>query len=214
MVTRSGVIKKCLLESFARPRSVGLIAVNLVDDDELVEVSLTDGDSDILLFSSAGKAIRFSEDQVRPMGRSARGVRGLNLKADQSVIAMLICTAGDQGGKVLVATENGYGKRTGFSDFPVKNRGGQGVIAIKVNGRNGRVVGAKQVESNDELMLITGGGHLVRIRAGEIPVVGRNTQGVRLIRLGEEEALVSVGKVVEALGNSVDVNEADETAAS
>jgi len=214
MVTRSGVIKKCLLESFARPRSVGLIAVNLVDDDELVEVSLTDGDSDILLFSSAGKAIRFSEDQVRPMGRSARGVRGLNLKADQSVIAMLICTAGEQGGKVLVATENGYGKRTGFSDFPAKNRGGQGVIAIKVNGRNGRVVGAKEVDSDDELMLITGGGHLVRIRAGEIPVVGRNTQGVRLIRLGEEETLVSVGKVVEAVGNSVDVNETDETPAS
>ena len=177
-------------------------------------MSLTDGDSDILLFSSAGKAIRFSEDQVRPMGRSARGVRGLNIKGDQSVIAMLICTADEQGGKVLVTTENGYGKRTEFSDFPIKNRGGQGVIAIKVNGRNGRVVGAKEVDSDDELMLITGGGHLVRIRAGEIPVVGRNTQGVQLIRLGEEEALVSLGKVVEAVGNSVEVNETDEKPAS
>ena len=212
MVTRSGVIKKCLLESFSRPRSVGLIAVKLADDDELVEVCLTDGDADVLIFSSAGKAIRFSEKQVRPMGRSARGVRGLNLKAGQSVIAMLICAADRQGGKVLVATENGYGKRTDFSDFPAKNRGGQGVIAIKVNGRNGRVVGAKEVDSDDELMLITGGGHLVRIRAGEIPVVGRNTQGVRLIRLGEEESLVSLGKVVEAVGGGTEADESSGTA--
>ena len=210
MVTRSGVIKKCLLENFSRRRSVGLIAVSLVDDDELVEVCLTDGNADVLIFSSAGKAIRFSEKQVRPMGRSARGVRALNLKADQSVIAMLICIGDRQGGKVLVATENGYGKRTDFSDFPAKNRGGQGVIAIKVNGRNGRVIGAKEVESDDELMLITGGGHLVRIRAGEIPTVGRNTQGVRLIRLGNEENLVSLGKVVEAVGSAAEGDQSSE----
>ena len=210
MVTRSGVIKKCLLENFSRRRSVGLIAVSLVDDDELVEVCLTDGNADVLIFSSAGKAIRFSEKQVRPMGRSARGVRALNLKADQSVIAMLICIGDRQGGKVLVATENGYGKRTDFSDFPAKNRGGQGVIAIKVNGRNGRVIGAKEVESDDELMLITGGGHLVRIRAGEIPTVGRNTQGVRLIRLGNEENLVSLGKVVEAVGSGAEGDQSSE----
>ena len=210
MVTRKGVIKKCLLENFSRRRSVGLIAVSLVDDDELVEVCLTDGNADVLIFSSAGKAIRFSEKQVRPMGRSARGVRALNLKAGQSVIAMLICTGDQQGGKVLVATENGYGKRTDFSDFPAKNRGGQGVIAIKVNGRNGRVIGAKEVESDDELMLITGGGHLVRIRAGEIPTVGRNTQGVRLIRLGDEEHLVSLGKVVEAVGSAAEGDQSSE----
>ena len=211
MVTRGGVIKKCLLDNFSRPRSVGLIAVNLVDDDELVEVCLTDGNADVLIFSSAGKAIRFSEKQVRPMGRSARGVRALNLKAGQSVIAMLICTVDRQGGKVLVATENGYGKRTDFCEFPAKNRGGQGVIAIKVNGRNGRVVGAKEVDSDDELMLITGGGHLVRIRAGEIPTVGRNTQGVRLIRLGDQEGLVSLGKVVEAVGGGAEDDEFSET---
>ena len=211
MVTRGGVIKKCLLDNFSRPRSVGLIAVNLVDDDELVEVCLTDGNADVLIFSSAGKAIRFSEKQVRPMGRSARGVRALNLKAGQSVIAMLICTVDRQGGKVLVATENGYGKRTDFGEFPAKNRGGQGVIAIKVNGRNGRVVGAKEVDSDDELMLITGGGHLVRIRAGEIPTVGRNTQGVRLIRLGDQEGLVSLGKVVEAVGGGAEDDEFSET---
>lgn len=198
MVTRDGVIKKSLLESFSRPRSVGLIAVNLLEGDELVEVCLTDGESDVLIFSSAGKAIRFSEKQVRPMGRSARGVRALNMRPGQGVIAMLICKPGAQDSKVLVATENGYGKQTAFADFPVKNRGGQGVIAIKVNGRNGRVVGAEEVEGTDGLMLITGGGRLVRIRTSEIPVVGRNTQGVRLIRLGDDERLVSLGKVVEA----------------
>ena len=198
MVTRDGVIKKSLLESFSRPRSVGLIAVNLLEGDELVEVCLTDGESDVLIFSSAGKAIRFSEKQVRPMGRSARGVRALNMRPGQGVIAMLICQPGAQDSKVLVATENGYGKQTAFADFPVKNRGGQGVIAIKVNGRNGRVVGAKEVEGTDGLMLITGGGRLVRIRISEIPVVGRNTQGVRLIRLGDDERLVSLGKVIEA----------------
>jgi len=198
MVTRDGVIKKSLLESFSRPRSVGLIAVNLLEGDELVEVCLTDGESDVLIFSSAGKAIRFSEKQVRPMGRSARGVRALNMRPGQGVIAMLICKPGAQDSKVLVATENGYGKQTAFADFPVKNRGGQGVIAIKVNGRNGHVVGAEEVDGTDGLMLITGGGRLVRIRTSEIPVVGRNTQGVRLIRLGDDERLVSLGKVVEA----------------
>jgi len=198
MVTRDGVIKKSLLESFSRPRSVGLIAVNLLEGDELVEVCLTDGESDVLIFSSAGKAIRFSEQQVRPMGRSARGVRALNMRPGQGVIAMLICQPGAQDSKVLVATENGFGKQTAFADFPVKNRGGQGVIAIKVNGRNGRVVGAEEVDGTDGLMLITGGGRLVRIRISEIPVVGRNTQGVRLIRLGDDERLVSLGKVIEA----------------
>ena len=183
---------------------MGLIAVNLLEGDELVEVSLTDGESDILIFSSAGKAIRFSEKQVRPMGRSARGVRALNMKPDQSVIAMLIRRSDGLDSKVLVATENGYGKQTAFSDFPLKNRGGQGVIAIKVNGRNGRVVGAEEVADGDELMLITGGGRLVRIRTGEIPVVGRNTQGVRLIRLAEDERLVSLGKVIEAGDDSVE----------
>ena len=214
MVTRDGVIKKSLLESFSRPRSVGLIAVNLLEGDELVEVCLTDGESDVLIFSSAGKAIRFSEKQVRPMGRSARGVRALNMRSGQGVIAMLICKPGAQDSKVLVATENGYGKQTAFADFPVKNRGGQGVIAIKVNGRNGRVVGAEEVEGTDGLMLITEGGRLVRIRTSEIPVVGRNTQGVRLIRLGDDERLVSLGKVVEADDDSAAPGRESDTESS
>ena len=197
MVTRQGVSKKCLLENFSRPRSAGLIAVDLAENDELVEVGLTDGESDILLFTSAGKVIRFSEGHVRAMGRTARGVRGIKLKSDQAVISMLIIDSATDEAKVLIATENGYGKRTELSDFPRKNRGGQGVIAIKVGERNGPVVGAQLVLDDDDLILITGGGRLVRTRAKEITVVGRNTQGVRLMRLGEEEQLTSLGKVVE-----------------
>ena len=207
MVTRQGVSKKCLLENFSRPRSAGLIAVDLAENDELVEVGLTDGESDILLFTSAGKVIRFSEGHVRAMGRTARGVRGIKLKSDQAVISMLIINSATDEAKVLIATENGYGKRTELSDFPRKNRGGQGVIAIKVGERNGPVVGAQLVLDDDDLILITGGGRLVRTRAKEITVVGRNTQGVRLIRLGKEEQLTSLGKVIE---DAVDQLEPDE----
>ena len=197
MVTRRGISKKCLLKNFSKPRSAGLIAVDLADNDELVEVGLTDGESDILLFTSAGKAIRFSEGHVRSMGRTARGVRGVNLKLNQAVISMLIINSKVDEAKVLIATENGYGKRTELSDFPRKNRGGQGVIAIKVSERNGPVIGALMVLDDDDLILITGGGRLVRTRAKEITVVGRNTQGVRLMRLGDEEQLTSLSKVVE-----------------
>ena len=208
MVTRRGISKKCLLKNFSKPRSAGLIAVDLADNDELVEVGLTDGESDILLFTSAGKAIRFSESHVRSMGRTARGVRGVNLKLNQAVISMLIINSKVDEAKVLIATENGYGKRTELSDFPRKNRGGQGVIAIKVSERNGPVIGALMVLDDDDLILITGGGRLVRTRAKEITIVGRNTQGVRLMRLGDEEQLTSLGKVVE---EAVDELGPDET---
>ena len=211
MVTRRGISKKCLLKNFSKPRSAGLIAVDLADNDELVEVGLTDGESDILLFTSAGKAIRFSEGHVRSMGRTARGVRGVNLKLNQAVISMLIINSKVDEAKVLIATENGYGKRTELSDFPRKNRGGQGVIAIKVSERNGPVIGALMVLDDDDLILITGGGRLVRTRAKEITVVGRNTQGVRLMRLGDEEQLTSLSKVVEeAVEEAVDELGPDE----
>jgi DNA gyrase subunit A len=211
MVTRRGISKKCLLKNFSKPRSAGLIAVDLADNDELVEVGLTDGESDILLFTSAGKAIRFSEGHVRSMGRTARGVRGVNLKLNQAVISMLIINSKVDEAKVLIATENGYGKRTELSDFPRKNRGGQGVIAIKVGERNGPVIGALMVLDDDDLILITGGGRLVRTRAKEITVVGRNTQGVRLMRLGDEEQLTSLSKVVEeAVEEAVDELGPDE----
>jgi DNA gyrase subunit A len=208
MVTRQGISKKSLLKNFSRPRSAGLIAVDLADNDELVEVGLTDGESDILLFSSAGKVIRFPESHVRPMGRTARGVRGIKLKPNQAVISMLIIDSGTDEAKVLIATENGYGKRTKLADFPRKSRGGQGVIAIKVGERNGPVVGAQMVLDDDDLILITGGGRLVRTRAKEITVVGRNTQGVRLMRLGPEEQLTSLGKVVEDSGDELGSDEA------
>ena len=203
MVTRRGVVKKCEIDKFSRPRSIGLIAVDLGEDDELVEVALTTGNSDIMLFTSGGKAIRFSESQVRQMGRTARGVRGVNMKHGHEVISMLIFNEDSDDETVLVATENGFGKRSELNEFPLKNRGGQGVIAIKVGGRNGALIGADRVIKGDDLMLITGSGRLVRTRTGEIPVVGRNTQGVRLIRLDDRENLVSIGKVIDS-GEALD----------
>jgi DNA gyrase subunit A len=203
MVTRRGVVKKCEIDKFSRPRSIGLIAVDLGEDDELVEVALTTGSSDIMLFTSGGKAIRFSESQVRQMGRTARGVRGVNMKHGHEVISMLIFNESSDDETVLVATENGFGKRSVLKEFPLKNRGGQGVIAIKVGGRNGALIGADRVISGDDLMLITGSGRLVRTRTEEIPVVGRNTQGVRLIRLDDRENLVSIGKVIDS-GETLD----------
>ena len=203
MVTRRGVVKKCEIGKFSRPRSIGLIAVDLGEDDELVEVALTTGHSDIMLFTSGGKAIRFSESQVRQMGRTARGVRGVNMKHGHEVISMLIFNQDSGDETVLVATENGFGKRSELNEFPLKNRGGQGVIAIKVSGRNGSLIGADRVIKGDDLMLITGSGRLVRTRTEEIPVVGRNTQGVRLIRLDDQENLVSIGKVIDS-GEALD----------
>ncbi|MHC8598542.1 DNA gyrase subunit A [Arenicellales bacterium IMCC55707] len=203
MVTRRGVVKKCEIGKFSRPRSIGLIAVDLGEDDELVEVALTTGNSDIMLFTSGGKAIRFSEAQVRQMGRTARGVRGVNMKHGHEVISMLIFNKDSDDETVLVATENGFGKRSELNEFPLKNRGGQGVIAIKVSGRNGSLIGADRVIKGDDLMLITGSGRLVRTRTEEIPVVGRNTQGVRLIRLDDQENLVSIGKVIDS-GEALD----------
>ncbi len=209
MVTRRGIIKKCSVDKFSRQRSIGLIAVDLVEGDELVEVTLTSGSSEIMLLSSGGKAIRFAETQVREMGRTARGVRGLSLKEGQEVITMLTFEKDSAHETVLLATENGYGKRSELADFPVKNRGGQGVIAIKVGGRNGALIGAEKVIDSDDLMLITGGGRLVRTRVGDIPTVGRNTQGVRLIRLADDENLVSLSTVDEP-----DDQEAEESTAA
>ena len=209
MVTRRGIIKKCSVDKFSRQRSIGLIAVDLVEGDELVEVTLTSGSSEIMLLSSGGKAIRFAETQVREMGRTARGVRGLSLKEGQEVITMLTFDRDSAHETVLLATENGYGKRSELADFPVKNRGGQGVIAIKVGGRNGALIGAEKVIDSDDLMLITGGGRLVRTRVGDIPTVGRNTQGVRLIRLADDENLVSLSTVDEP-----DDEEAEESTAA
>ncbi len=195
MATRQGTVKKTPLSHFSRPRSTGIIAVNLGEDDTLVNVGVTDGGRDIMLLTDAGKAIRFSEDDVRPMGRTAAGVRGVRLAPGQTVIQCLILDDGD----VLTVTENGYGKLTPVDDYPLRGRGGMGVIGIQTSKRNGAVVGAVQVTTEDEVMLITNGGTLVRTRASEISVLGRNTQGVKLITLSEAESLVGMARV-EALG--------------
>ncbi len=199
--TASGTVKKTPLKDFSRPRSSGIIAIELRPGDELVGVELTDGGRDVMLFSSAGKAIRFSEADVRPMGRTACGVRGIKLGEGQKVISLIIADEGD----VLTATENGYGKRTPVADYPRHGRGGQGVISIQTTKRNGPVVGAELVRPDDEIMLITTSGTLVRTRVDDISVMGRNTQGVKLISLGEGEKLSGIERIArEANGNGDD----------
>ena len=207
MATSRGIIKKCRLENFSRPRRSGIIAVDLKEDDHLIGVVLTDGSEDILLISDAGKAIRFSETDVRVVGRTAKGVRGMRLDPDQKVIALMVLPdfsektgngqSPAQEPTILTSAVNGYGTRTPVTDFPRKKRGGKGVIAIKTSPRNGKVVSAHILNDSDEIMLITDGGILIRTRVEEIPTQGRNTQGVRLISLKNEERLVSVSKVVE-----------------
>ena len=194
MATRRGTVKKTPLTEFSRPRSNGIIAVDLLEDDRLVGVDITDGSREVMLFTDAGKAIRFHEDDVRPMGRTARGVRGVRLGSGQYVISLMIA---DPDEAVLTATENGYGKRTPVGDYPVHSRGGQGVISIQTTARNGRVVGAVQVKPGEEIMLISDHGTLVRTRVDEVSMVGRNTQGVRLINVGEGEKLVGVERIAE-----------------
>jgi len=192
MATSRGTVKKTPLVAFARPRIAGIIAVGLDDGDKLVGVAITDGSRDVMLCSSGGKAVRFAEDDVRAMGRTAAGVRGIRIPDDEEVISLIIP---DADGLILFASENGYGKLTPVEEFPRHGRGGQGVIAMQTSERNGRLVAATQVATTDELMLMSSSGTLVRTRAGEISVLGRNTQGVRLIRLDDGERLIGVEPV-------------------
>jgi DNA gyrase subunit A len=190
MATSGGTVKKTSLSHFSRPRSNGIIAIDL-RDDTLVDVAITDGEAEILLVASSGKGIRFNEADVRPMGRGAAGVRGIKLPPGHEVIGLTII----RDGLILTATENGYGKRTAVDEFPVQGRGGQGVIAIQTSERNGRTVGAVQVCDEDEIMLISSNGTLVRTAVADISVQGRNTQGVRLIRVEEDQALVGLARI-------------------
>jgi len=167
--------------------------LGLLDGDYLVNVEITNGDQDVLLFSSAGKCIRFHESDVRSMGRTARGVKGINLKPGQSVVSMFVA----EEGHVLTCTENGYGKQTALEEFSRIHRGGQGVIAIKTSERNGELVGACQVQEDDQVMLISNGGTLVRTSVEGISTLSRNTQGVTLIRLAKDESLVGLAKIVK-----------------
>ena len=194
MATKHGTVKKVPLNAFSRPRSNGIIAVDLDDDDRLVGVDITDGTKDIMLFSDAGKVIRFDEKLVRPMGRTARGVRGIRLSEGQSVISLVVV---HPGGTILTATEFGYGKRTEIDEYRITGRGGQGVISIQVSERNGKVVRAVQVVETDEAMLITDKGTLVRFKISELSIIGRNTQGVRLINVSSGELVVGMQRIEE-----------------
>lgn len=194
MATASGTVKKVALTDFARQRSVGLRALELEHGDVLIGTAITTGDDDVMLFSSAGKAVRFNENDVRAMGRTAKGVRGIRLEDGQRLISLLVPK---EGGRVLSISENGYGKRTQLSEYPTKGRGNKGMIFMKTSERNGDMVGVVQVWDGDELMMISDQGTMVRTRADEISVLGRNTQGVRVIRLKEGEHVVGVERIDE-----------------
>jgi DNA gyrase subunit A len=204
MVTSSGTVKKTALTNFSRPRKGGIIAIELRDGDKLVGVEITSGTNDLLLFSANGKSIRFKEADVRAVGRTAIGVRGMKLVNDKIVSAIVA----DDSSPILTATEKGYGKRTELSEYRSQARGGLGVISIKTSERNGKVVGAIQVTDEDEMMLISNKGTLVRARAADVSVIGRNTQGVTLINIAKGESLVSIAKIAET--ESEDEKNSDE----
>lgn len=222
MATAGGIVKKVTLDAFSNIRSNGLIAVNLKEGDELIGVDITDGESEIMLFSAQGRVVRFKESAVRPMGRAATGVRGMKLalteltdESDESEVELIETDDSDESevdlnkdkivslvipkndGEILTVTQNGYGKRTKLSEYPTKSRNTKGVVSIKVNVRNGKVVAAVQVIDSDQIMLITDGGTLVRTRVGEVSLVGRNTQGVRIIRTMEGESVVGLERIAE-----------------
>lgn len=205
MATSQGTVKKTPLTDFSNPRKAGIIAVGLDEGDYLIGAALTDGKHDVMLFSDAGKAVRFDENDVRPMGRTARGVKGMNLDDDQKVIALLV--AGDESQSVLTATENGFGKRTPIAEYTRHGRGTKGMIAIQTSERNGKVVAATLVNENDEIMLITTGGVLIRTRVSEIREMGRATQGVTLIAVGEGTTLSGLQRILES-----DIDETSENA--
>lgn len=207
MATRLGTVKKVPLNAFSRPRSNGIIAVDLDEGDLLVGVDITDGSKDVMLFSDAGKVVRFNETHVRPMGRTARGVRGIRLAEGQHVKSLVVAGPGVT---ILTATENGYGKRTDVDEYRISGRGGQGVISIQVNERNGRVVRAIQVVDSDEVMLITDRGTLVRFRVSELSVIGRNTQGVRLINVAPGEQVVGMQRIEDLGDDASDADDAED----
>ena len=199
MATTLGTVKKTPLSEFSRPRASGIIAIGLKESDHLIGAEITDGRQDILLFSNAGKGIRFAESDVRAMGRTAHGVRGITLAKNKKLISLIIANEKNNSeSSILIATEHGYGKRTLFNEFRRQSRSGQGVIAIQTNDRNGEVVAAELVNETDQAMLITSHGVLIRTKVAEVSIQGRNTQGVRLIGLKSQERLTSLEKVVEA----------------
>ena len=192
MATETGSVKKTKLSAYSRPMKSGIKAIKLRDGDRVVNAEITDGSKEIMLFSNSGKSIRFKESDARPMGRVSQGVRGMRIDKDQKIISLVVLEEGN----ILVATQNGYGKQTLKDEFSIQNRGGKGVIAIQTSKRNGNLIGAKQVSTGDEVMFISTSGNLIRTRTDDISVIGRNTQGVRLIRLSEDDNLLGMEKVI------------------
>jgi len=208
MATSSGTVKKTPLTAFSNQRAGGIIALDLRDDNLLVDVALTDGTKDIMLMASSGKAIRFNESNVRGMGRTAAGVRGIRMKDGEKLISLIVV---DESASILTATEKGYGKRTATTEYACKGRGGQGVISIQTSERNGSVVGAVQVTESDEFMMISDGGTLIRTSVEEVREMGRNTQGVRLIRLSDDEKLVEIERIEVLAGDESATDDLQET---
>jgi DNA gyrase subunit A len=201
MATRNGTIKKTALKEFDTNRSGGLICISLAEDDELVGIELTDGSSELMLVTKYGQAIRFAEDQIRPMGRTAQGVIGIRLDKEDEVVGLAVAS---DDADLLVVTELGYGKRTAISEYPLQNRGGKGVITLKKNERTGPVVGILVVREGNEIMLISIEGIMIRMKVSEISIQGRNTMGVTLMRLDEKDQIVAVADIV---GREEDMDE-------
>jgi len=197
MTTKKGVVKKTDLLFYSHPRVGGIIALSLDEGDQLISACLTEGTKEILLSSREGKAIRFAEEETRAIGRTARGVKGITLNEGDFLVAMDIITPGAQGAAILSVTENGFGKRTPIEDYPLQSRGGKGVITIKTTTRNGKLVDVQQITEQDDVMLITDKGKIIRLRGEEISVIGRNTQGVKLIELEPGERVMAVTRLAE-----------------
>ena len=192
MATEKGTVKKTKLSAYSRPIKTGIKAIKLKDKDRVVNVEITDGKKEIMLFADSGKSIRFHEKDARPMGRVSQGVRGMRLDKDQKLISLIVL----DNGNILTATENGFGKQTKVDEFSNQRRGGKGVIAIQTSKRNGNVIGANQVQQNDEVMFISSSGNLIRTKIDSISVIGRNTQGVKLIRLSDKDKLLGMERIM------------------
>jgi DNA gyrase subunit A len=197
MATKQGVIKKTDLMAYSNPRTGGIIALTLDPGDELISASLTDGTKEVFLSTRDGKAIRFNEEDARALGRTARGVRGITLEEGDGLVAMEIVSPQNQGASILSVTENGYGKKTMIDEYPLQSRGGKGVITIKTSARNGKMLGVQQITEQDDVMLITDKGKIIRLRGNEISVIGRNTQGVKLIELEPGEKVMALARLAE-----------------
>ncbi len=209
MVTRNGIVKKTHLLEYARSMRRGKIALKIREGDEIISAVMTNGNNDIMLFSSNGMSVRFNEQRVRPMGRSASGVKGMTLNPGDTVVGVVVVDESTE--SILSVTENGFGKRTAVADYPVRNRGGKGIFTIKTSERNGKAIGALQVVDDDEIMMITNGGKIIRTYMNNVRVIGRNTQGVNLFNLSEGERVVAMDRVAEPTGSEDDGDENGDT---